>query len=89
MYNHPDSRPSVRHLVNESHLNTSQEAAAAAEGPCDVTEIQNFMELFHERIYQILAHRSENRTGVLRAALIVLLTLGFSRLGFRETTVAY
>lgn len=32
MYNRPDSRLSVRHLLNESHLNTSQEAAAAAEG---------------------------------------------------------
>lgn len=89
MYNHPDSRLSVRHLVNESHLNTSQEAAAAAEGPCDVTELQNSTELFHELIYQILAHRSENRTRVPRAALVVFLTLGLSRLGFRETTAAY
>lgn len=88
MYNRPDSRLSVRHLVNESHLNTSQEAAAAAEGTCGVTEIQNVTELFHELVCQRVAHRSKNRTGVPRTALLVLLTLGFSRLGFRETTVA-
>ena len=71
MHNHSDSRLSARHLVNESHLNTSQEAAAAAKRTGDIEEMQNFMGLEHGLTYQILTHLSRNSAGFPRAALVL------------------
>lgn len=71
MCNHSDSRLSARRLVNESHLNTSQEAAAAAKGTGDIKEMQDFMGLVHGLAHRISTHPSRSRPGFPPAALVM------------------
>jgi hypothetical protein len=89
MYNHSDRQLRARHLVNESHLNTSQEAAAAAKGTCDIKEMQNFMGLFHGLIYQIFPLLSRRGLGFHELFSLHIALIWLPQLGFQETTVAY